>query len=375
MSIIKSISISDIHIGHTKTKPSVIHANLTKYLYPQLTIDVDILIISGDFFDALLDMNGNAGFIAATIIDEIKTICRTNGIYIRVLRGTFTHDRYQNQFFNVRNSDERIGKDLAVRVFNSITVEWIEELSISVLYVPDDLPHEDPLIAIRECIRDSSYNKVDMASMHCYFDHLLPAGIPRKPHNCYDANDIIELVHGPVFNGHIHHKCVHKTIFTNGSFDRLAHGEEGQKGYFKVEYDTESKSVTYDFIVNEGATIYKSIILGHGDHNIDDFPNLVNEILETSKSSSDIYYIRVVSDNSEVKKAAHEYITSNFENVFFSAKQFSKTNDSKDGDIHIPTIEELPTITEDTLPSMVVEFAKVKLGKTITEEVVRKELK
>ena len=100
MSEINIVSGSDFHVGHTKTTPDVMHANMKKYLYPALTPEVDLFIISGDFFDTLLDMNGIAGYTAARIIQEIKDICFKNKILLRITRGTFTHDRHQNQFFS-----------------------------------------------------------------------------------------------------------------------------------------------------------------------------------------------------------------------------------------------------------------------------------
>lgn len=374
MSKINIISISDIHIGHTKTRPEVIQTNLRKYLYCNLTDDIDILIISGDFFDTLLDMNGDAGFIAAQTISEIKELCLNHKIYLRVLRGTFTHDRHQNQFFTVDTDVPRIGKDLSVRVFNNISIEWIEELGVSILYVPDDLAHENPLSAIKQCVLDSPYDKVDIASMHCYFDHLLPRGIPRKPHNCYSPDDIIPLVYGPILNGHIHNSCVHKTIFTNGSFDRLNHSEEEDKGYFKIQYDTSDHKVSYDFITNRGAVLYKSVIVGHDSMTLDEFPTWVNKIIDSNISPSKVCYVRVISDDRNIREAAHKYVTSTFDNVYYSCKKFT-TKDDESIKEHPPTVEELPTITEDTLPSMVVEYVKDKHNVILTEKQVMSEFK
>lgn len=372
---INIISISDLHMGHVKTSPEVMHINLQKKLYPELQDDVDLLVFGGDFFDTLLDMSGVAGFHAAKIIEEIKSLCRKHKILLRVVRGTFTHDRHQNQFFNVGTEDTYLGKDLAVRVFNSITVEWIESLGISVLYVPDDLPHENPLAAIKECIADSSHDRVDMAVMHCYFTHLLPRGMPRVPHNCYVANDIIKLVKGPILNGHIHTPRVHKTIITNGSFERGNHGEEENKGFFKVWYDKELGQTSQQFVVNDLATIYKTMYVGSGSDEIalEDFPMAVDALVNGSRSTSEKIYLRVISDDILAKEATHQYVSNTWENVVYTSKK--RTSHEDDGVVnHTPTIEELPAITEDTLPGMVVTFAKEKLAETITLREVNEEL-
>jgi len=374
LSILNIISASDFHIGHSKTSADVMHSNLKKYLYPQLTEDIDLFIISGDFFHTLLDMNSESGYRAALIIEELKKICFKNKIFLRVLRGTFTHDRHQNQFFNIETNEKRIGKDLAVRVFSQLKIEWIEELGISVLYVPDDLPYDEPLTQIIECISESPYDKVDIASMHCYFDHLLPRGIPRRPHNCYDADTISKYVNGPILNGHIHTKCVYKKIVTNGSFDRTAHGEEEDKGFFKLIYDTNSKEVIFDFIVNEGATLFKSIYLDNTKVTLDEFPNIVKDILNNNKSSSDRVFLRVVSDDSSIRESAHKFINTTYDNIVYSSKKLSNVSE-EDSEGHIPSIEELPSITEDTLPSMVVDFIKHKMNMTISVDEVMKELK
>jgi hypothetical protein len=362
---INIISISDIHIGHVKTAPSVIHENLKHYLYPELNQDADILIISGDFFDTLLDMNGDAGYHAAMVIEEIKTLCKENNILIRVLRGTFTHDRHQNRFFKIDVDQVRI---------DTISVEWIESLGISILYVPDDLPYDNPLEIIKEKMVESQIGKVDIASMHCYFDHLLPKEIPRKPHNCYNSDDIVKLVHGPILNGHVHKSNVYKNVITNGSFDRTAHGEEENKGFFKVVYDTDTKHTSFSFVINRKATVYKTITVGGRGISLDDFPKVISDILNNDVSSSGRIYLRVASEDKAVLESTQRYIRDNHDNIVFSAKSLTDEPERNVVD-HLPTIAELPSITKDTLPSMIVAFAKDKLNKTITEQMVLEELK
>ena len=56
-------------------------------------------MFGGDFFDSALTMNSDSGLYAAMIIDEVIGLAKQYKVFVRVITGTFFHDRHQNRFF------------------------------------------------------------------------------------------------------------------------------------------------------------------------------------------------------------------------------------------------------------------------------------
>jgi hypothetical protein len=371
---IKGLTFSDVHLGHGRVLAPVIHENIRRTIYPQLNDELDILFIVGDFFDGLLDMNGQAGWVAYCIIAELIELAKKHKFLIRVVRGTFSHDRMQNQWFETESEPTYIGEDLLVRVFNNISIEHINGLDIDIMYVPDDLPYEDAMPVIRETIAEHQLQKVDILLNHGYFSHLLPKGIPHEPPNTFKAENFDELVRGVVLNGHIHQPGVYRKVISHGSFERLAHGEEEAKGCFVIYYDNESGKCSHEFLENKNATTFKTFDLTKWRSEsevLSEYGGWLKHLLANDISTSNPIFIRIICDDAMLKQAVLTFTREQSERVILSSKKSNrKSEDNEDGeDIRTSTVD-LPIITEDNLSEMVVEFlARVKNIDTSLDEV------
>ena len=359
---LKVISISDIHLGHPKVLPDVIHENLTETLYPQLDDQLDILFIVGDFFDGLLDMNGQAGWISYRIIAELIELAKQHKFYIRVVRGTFSHDRMQNQFFLTEKVPSYLKDDLLVRVFDTVSIEHIKSLDINVMYIPDDLPCNDALTVVKDKLAEAHLSNVDFILNHGYFQHMLPSGIPHEPPNTFRAEDFDQLVTGAVFNGHIHQPSVYRKVISNGSFERLNHGEEEPKGFFVIYYDSDTKEIEHDFHENTRATTFKTFDLTRWrtEHEVlTEYGKWLDKLIAEDKSTSNNIFIRIVSDDPVLKQAVLTYTRNKGDNLILSTKPSNaKSKEDSSEDIETSTID-LPVITETNLSGMVCEFLSV----------------
>ncbi len=354
---IKGLSASDFHFGHPRVPAEIMYRNVVKTMYPHLNDELDILFIVGDFFDRLLDMSGQAGYYAALVIDELKKLAEKHQFFIRIVRGTFSHDRLQNQFFIKNAAPLMINGEQLVRLYDTIEIEHLSTLGINILYVPDDLPYEDATPVIKDKIRDAQLTQVDFALTHSYFEHLIPPGLPRKPHNTYSADTFGEFVRGVVLNGHIHTRRVYKKVVTNGSFERLCHGEEELKGFFVIRYDKETGATTHDFIVNEFATTFRTINLSRCasvPEAITKYQKKVSTLVDTDNSTYGILHIRILTDDNILRDAIVEFTKGEYENVVVTSKKATKKVTSEE-DI-ITQVADLPIITEANLPSMISEF-------------------
>jgi hypothetical protein len=370
---INIISISDVHIGLSTLPPTYIPDNLRKYLYPHLNDELDILFIVGDFWETILDFNGLAGYEASCVISEIIELSIRHNFIIRILQGTYTHDRRQNQFFKTNKKLLETDSD-RVKVFEKIDIEVIDKYGISVLYIPDDLPTKNVMENILEIKNTNNIGKFDFILNHGYFKHILPLGIPHEPPNTLDADVVSGMVKATVLNGHVHTSCVYKKVINNGSFDRLRHNEEESKGFFKLHYIPESEKLTYEFIENKDAVIFKTIGLAKYNDDIDTAINVVRDKVATICDNTDRkVFIRLVSDSDIIRQGVTRYLVTRFNNVVVSSKKHTKKKNTYE-DETIYEVGELPKITEENICDMVVAFTKdekVPLSKEYVESKLR----
>ena len=167
------LAISDVHIGCPRLNPKLLHDKFKKFLYPQVTSDISILFICGDFFDTLLNLNAYAAFVAMDIIKELKHLCRSVGCDLRVLRGTFTHDRDQPKHF-VNGEDP---EDTSVKLYDKFSIEHHSKTGLNILYIPDNIKFNDVYESIHELLESHNLEKVDILVHHGYFKHLLPEAL------------------------------------------------------------------------------------------------------------------------------------------------------------------------------------------------------
>ena len=291
------IHLPDIHAGHVRLKTELLHEHFKRLVYPQLTKDMDLLVIGGDFFHTLLDLNSDDAFYANTIITELRELAEINDFYIRIIRGTFSHDRLQNRFFtkHIEKNNTR------VRLFQTPDIEYIERFDIWVLYKPDDIPHDNIWESLVDLIKQQNINQVDLFINHGYFEHMFPDNIPKKPHGMLSRELVEPYVKGVILNGHIHLPSIRGKVINGGSLERHQFGEDEDRGFFIINYNPITGKVDYEFIKNPYTPLYLTYILEK--NNIDDFNDWVRhlDIGETEELN-----IRVITDDPSIKPAVSQ---------------------------------------------------------------------
>lgn len=254
-------SISDIHLGNRRTSTEFIVNNLNKYLSNDLVLaDIDLLILAGDVFDTQLMLSSEDIPIIQGWIAKLLLLCKKHNVILRILEGTPSHDRAQSEQFNSIDYilKQTPGYDLDMKYIDTLSIEHIDKLGIDVLYVPDEWnsTNEQTQIEVGELLAAKGLLKVDYCIMHGTFEHQLPPHVKSPKH----SNDYYESITNMlIFVGHIHIHSINNKIVAHGSFDRLSHGEENDKGYVKVRVFDDSH-YNIDFIKNTDAKIYKTIV-------------------------------------------------------------------------------------------------------------------
>lgn len=354
---VKISFITDIHIGNPKINLPRIVDSLHKYAYPEL-VKSQIILLGGDFFDCMLNINSDAGVIAIYIIDELIQMSLENKIYLRVLRGTFSHDRYQNRLFvdRARDIPEMDGSPL-VRTVDKLEIERFKKFNIDILFCPDDQPQKDMTQAILDTINANHIDKVDYMCCHGYWEHLLPPNTPVKPHNCLDYQRLKNRVKYQIFNGHVHSPGVWNKVVSGGSFERFRHAEEEDKGFYVADLDTEAERSKLTFIRNKRAVPFITLDLGvhtTSENAMAYLERRVDQTLCYYEDKNVPIHIRIVGDGSSLVPL----IKDRYPSAILTEKRNSV---QKQVDVEFDSsISDLPTITVENLPRLIHDNVKDK---------------
>lgn len=358
------IAISDIHVGCPRLNSKLLHERFIKYLYPHITKDIDLMFICGDFFDTLLNLNSQASLESLEIIDELKRLCRENNCDLRVLRGTFTHDRNQPQHF-VNGDDPN---DNSVRLFDKLSLEYHEKTGLNILYIPDNLPNVDICKDVRELLDAHNVERADIMVHHGYFKHMLPPNI-REPHGCLDVDTVSKLVKGCVLNGHVHLTSIYKNVISIGSFDRLVHGEEGPKGFYKIRIDTNGV-YHFNFIENKEANKFITFDLRtFGDmasEAVEFFNKKWSSLVKTFRPNEPVR-IRFLSDTPSVVEGCTQVAKEHWPDVGVDKAVVTKREQILEN-VNM-SVDELPVITPDNLGELALPIIQKRFPSITAEDI------
>lgn len=323
--IFKMVSVADLHFGNPRVGAEQLYLKLRKFVYPELK-EAHLITVNGDIYDQLLTVGSKAHRFASQFIADLFTISARTGMQVRILHGTFTHDRDQLSVFET----------LAVpgarfKIINNIECEEIGEfrsgmeeltMKLRVAYLPDNLPYkrsEEAIDHLKRVMTVVGYNSVDMVVGHGAFEHTMPADSQHKPPCLYTLDQFDRLVdHGPIVMGHIHTPGRKRNCYYCGSFDRMAHGEEEDKGfYIFTREDREVNSWRSKFVVNTLSMPFVTI-LPEGE----DIPSITNHFLKQVDEKFPIRrgYLRVMHKDPEVRALLHKVSATNFPEISFSSK-------------------------------------------------------
>lgn len=242
---------SDIHLGHRKTPTKHIIASFVDTILTEANKDIQVLFIAGDLFDHLLYLNTPEAQQIVQFFHKLLDYCHQHQIALRVLEGTPLHDQFQSQILTKINDIRDRKVDL--KYHKVLEIDYIPSIQKHVLYIPDQWVNsqEDLERQVNQQLAARNLTQVDIAILHGAFKYQTK-GIPTSEFT-YDESYFHHLVKGYIHIGHYHVHNPLDRIIPNGSLERLAHGEEEDKGYVTVTDDT------WQFHINPFSFIYKTI--------------------------------------------------------------------------------------------------------------------
>lgn len=246
--------LSDVHLCHDRTDTRRIVSEIKTYFPDDSSTEkLDTIYIAGDWFDKLITYpNENLNHAEDAMIYLLK-LCKKRNIQLRVLEGTPSHDWKQPKRFLHLN--KRINADL--KYFETLDIEHNNKFGIDVLYIPDEYDPDTnkTFIDVKKKMTSLGLEKVDLAIMHGQFKYQLPeiAKVPK-----HDEKNYLDIVKYYITIGHVHTFSTFDRIIAQGSFSRLAHGEENPKGHVRFHL-YQNGDMNYEFIENKEATKYITI--------------------------------------------------------------------------------------------------------------------
>ena len=262
MKPLTSLHFSDIHLGCPRLNPDLMVDNLIRFLFPLIQKEKPQLIgIQGDLFDTSLSYADKWSPPLIKFLSGLLFLCQEQNIKLRVLRGTFSHDRIQPSIIPVLHQEMKFTFDLGY--YDTIDVEYIEDYDLKVGYIPDNTPYSSSEEVIDQLLlkmKERGWDSIDYLFMHGSFSHTLPLAA-QKHCKVLFREDQFSFVKGFVITGHIHKHAIVKNIINNGSINRLTFGENEPKGCILIRDDGNQASL--QFIENKEACQFKVYDLSH----------------------------------------------------------------------------------------------------------------
>lgn len=320
---LKGIVLSDVHLFHDKAKTFYIVDGLIKaFPIHERFRDVDIFFISGDLFDRTISLSSPDLYYATRFIRHLLKLCSKYDIMLRILEGTPSHDWKQSRV--VVEMNESLTNKVDVKHVTNLSIEYIERFDINVLYVPDEWGSgcESTLEEVKELMYSRGLDKVDFSIMHGCFGYQFPVNLAGKP-DTHDEVSYLEITKHLVFIGHYHTPSIFERIYVPGSFDRLKHNEEEDKGYLEFTiYDDDTRDVK--FIKNPNATIFKTI--NCRGRKVDEIYRMLDKVTKNVPDDK-FSYIKLIANKEDAIYKGMGELKARYRNIFFTvdSKQKKKT--------------------------------------------------
>lgn len=341
---------TDFHFGSKRT-PSLTTLRSVKEAWPDspAMAKFDIFFIGGDWMDRLLNLADKDVYEAQEAAIHILKVCKKYNIKLRIVEGTTSHDRRQSIMFTEFNERLEIGCDL--KYFQELTIEFIDDLNLSVLYLPDEWHHdsEETLRQARELIKSKGLTKVDVAIVHGGFKFQFPMELP----SLHDEVAWSELVNYVILSGHIHDHSRCLKVVCGGSFNRNTHDEDTTKGHVELLIE-KGRLARIDFIENKYAKIYKTVNIF--DLDIQDVLSLIEQLGPLPKGSA----IRLEYQPTDPIKAIREVVESVYPHYIVSDVRRTDKKEKIQKRLFATGIFKPVEMTRSSIPKQIVERLAAK---------------
>lgn len=363
----KSLNLSDIHLGCLRLDPTLMVENLQHFLYPLIEKEKpDLIGIQGDVFDTSITYADKWSPSVIKFITGLLYLCEKYQTQLRVLRGTFSHDRTQPALFEVLHREMKLKHPF--KYVDVISVEHIPEFDLTLGYIPDNVPYnssDEVLLQLKTIMSTHGRDTLDYLYMHGSFDHTLPFAAQKHCKVLY-RTDQFDFVKRFVITGHIHKHSIKDHVINNGSPVRLTFGEPEPKGCILIKDDGKEASIS--FIENTQTCQYKVYDFSSKDLEEKDLLEEIRKELREIPLRVECH-VKILHPVAEVSIQLLTALRQEFPHI-----RFIRERPLVQASFHVEeevVEEEDEIITPDTLPKVVSEMVGKK-EESLTEQSVKK---
>lgn len=246
--------IADIHFGCMDSK--LLFDELEKTFLYYIVPGIDIIFISGDLFHKILTLNSKHSLYFHKFWIMLVQRCLKMGVrYIRVLKGTLSHDH--DQLLNLLPYEDI--PDIDIKIITTVSSEIIED--VSMLYLPEEYVED-----MDEYYKDFFDQRYDMCIGHGMFKETAftehDSEFPMRNSPIFDLNVLSDIVDGPILFGHIHNRVTFKEkLFYSGSYSASSFSDNVAKGFNFFLFRKTDKRYTVKFLENKNSRKYETITI------------------------------------------------------------------------------------------------------------------
>lgn len=348
---------TDHHTLHPHTPTRHILSNLSNFFYKENDLSkIKLVLYGGDFFHTLAMANDPDVVMAHRWIKNHLEICHANKTYVRVLEGTHSHDRGQPECFDVLKPKD----SQYVKYIDTLSVEFIDELNLSILYVPDNfgkIPTEVIYERAIKLLASHNLTKVDIILLHGGFDRQLPPAANTHG-TLYDSVKWQALAEHVIFSGHIHKPWEYGKIRCGGSFDRTAFGEMHPKGAYRFNF--KNGKLYTSFWENKNAQIYDTLKVTREIDGLELSRVIDNYLAKTPKPGT---MIRVDGGSGAVVGPVLDHYRAGYPMYAFDAKNAKEDNVDIDETLYTPEDYKGIVLSKANLEDNLLSFMETTLDK------------
>jgi hypothetical protein len=151
-----------------------LHSSFRKNKQMKRLIITEEESIAGDLFDTALLFTQDEVSIIQGWMCRLMDFCSRYNIKLRILEGTPSHDNFQCR--NLVCMAEQFSHKLDFKYIETLHIEKMEDIHLSVLYVPDEwsATTKQTQEQVSQLLKEASLAKVDIAIMHGMFTYQVP---------------------------------------------------------------------------------------------------------------------------------------------------------------------------------------------------------
>lgn len=341
---------SDHHNLHPNTPTRHILSNLDTFYYKENDLaKIDLSVFNGDFFHDLAPANDPNMVLCQRWIKKNLQKSHDNKVHVRIIEGTSSHDWGQPEQFDVLKPKD----SPYIKYINTLCIEYIPELEIHVMYVPDNfghIPTEHIYESALKLLSEWNLKQVDFIFLHGGLDFQLPP-MANKKGTLYDSVKWSPLARKAIFTGHIHKPVQKDNFYGVGSFDRTAFGEMHPKGAYRFSFNKDDFRA--EFWENKNALIYDKILINKEM----DSKAVIKELNKyLSKTPPKNTHIRLVGGLSSVTVPLLNDYKDRFPQYSFDLENIKEENIEIDDTLYTPEMYKGVSLTKGNLQDSLFNF-------------------